>query len=133
MTLTTLSRSTVEPLRRSPARARFDDAMAELRRAVAAIDAEDRERAAARERAWQETEAKVERRVRLAAAREATKALRLEVPTRWFWSFANDALDDMRTLASEARRQGEQGRAQALDARLDAALKELNKIQKTAR
>jgi hypothetical protein len=56
----------------------------------------------------------------------------LSVDRRWFWDFANDALDTMREASSEAKRKGEQMRAQAIDARIDAACVQLEAVQKRA-
>jgi hypothetical protein len=54
----------------------------------------------------------------------------LSVDRKFFWSFANDALDTMREASSEAKRKGEQMRAQGIDARIDAACVELERVQK---
>ena len=126
MTLATLPRSTFRP---SPGRARVAVAAAELQHAIDALYEEDREKARQRERARMETAAKTERLVRLGQARAATRALRIEVDRKWFWDFAAEALDTMREAASDARRHGEQMRAQAIESRIDAACTQLDKIQ----
>jgi hypothetical protein len=129
MTLATLSRSTVEPLRRSPARARLDDAMAELRRAVAAMDTEDRERAAKRDRARQENAAKTERLVRLVQARLATKNLRIEIDRKLFWSLTGELIETLRQCAADAKRRGETGDVRVIERVIDDACTQLEKIQ----
>jgi hypothetical protein len=127
MTLATVPRAAVLP--RSPARDRVAQAAKLLQDAVDGLYREAREEAAKRERTYRENAAERERRVALAAAREATRALRLEVGTKWFWDFTADAIDCMHQLAQEARRQGQQAHADALEVRIDAAVKELDRIQ----
>src|ERR1700722_13614918 len=105
MSLVALTRSPSPP--RSSARARLVDAATELRRAIADLEREDRERAAERERAWRETEAKAQRRVQLAAARQATRNLRIEVDRKCFWNFNNETLDLLRAVAADAQKRGE--------------------------
>lgn len=127
MTLATLPRST--PLPPSPARAKVAAAAAALQRAIDELYAEDRERAAQRERARAENDAKAAKFLRLAKARQATRAMRVEVPAKFFWDFAAEALDALRELASEAKQHGQQMRAQAIESRIDAACEQLDKIQ----
>jgi len=128
MTLATLSRS--PPFRPSPARARVAQAAAQLQAAIDALYEEDKARARERERARQESDAKAKRLTLMAEAREATRGLRVEVPTKFFWDFSAEALDAMRELAAAARRNGEQMRAQAIEARVDGFCGELDKIQR---
>jgi hypothetical protein len=92
--------------------------------------AEDREKAAKRDRAHKENAARAERLLRLAEARQATRGMRVEVDRKWFWDFANDALDTMREASGEAKKRNEQMRAQGIDARIDAACVQLDRIQK---
>ena len=130
MTLATLSRSPAPPIRRSPARARLDDAMTELRRAVLALDTEDRERAAERERAWQETKVKAERRVQLAAARQATASMRIEIDRKLFWSLTGEMLEMLRQCAGDAKRRGERADANTIERVIDEACEQLERIEK---
>jgi hypothetical protein len=134
MTLATLRRAAVlaPPLPVSPGRRKVREAARLLQEGLNALYEEDRAKADARERAWRETEAKVARRLKLAEAKRATRDLRVEVPAKWFWDFANGALDSMRDLAAEAKRQGQNGPANALEDRIDAAVKTLDEIQKRA-
>jgi hypothetical protein len=62
----------------------------------------------------------------------ATRAQRVEVDAKFFWDFTATALVSMRDLAAEARKQGQRGQADALDARIDEAARELERIQKRA-
>ena len=128
MTLATLPRST--PLRPSPGRAKVAAAAAALQQAIDDLYREDREREAERERNRQRNAAETERLVRLGKARLATRKLKVEVPAKFFWDFAAEALDAMRELAREAKQHGQQMRAQGIEARIDAMCGELDRIQK---
>ena len=128
MTLATLPRST--SLRPSPGRAKVAAAASALQQAINDLYAEDRERAAQRERNRLRNAAETERLVRLGQARLATRKLRVEVPAKFFWDFSAEALDALRELASEAKQHGQQMRAQAIESRIDAACEQLDRIQK---
>ena len=128
MTLATLPRSTSLPP--SPARAKVAAAAAQLQRAIDQLYAEDRERDAQRERARAESDRKAKRFVLMAEARRATRELRVEVPAKFFWDFAAEALDALHELAREAKQHGQQMRAQAIESRIDAACVQLDRIQK---
>jgi hypothetical protein len=130
MSLVALSRSPSPPPPRSSARARLADAATELRRAVADLECEDREQAAERERSWQETKAKVERRARLAAARQATRGLRIEVDRKWFWNFNNETIELLHTIAADAKKRGETNNAQMVERHIDGMVEQLERIQK---
>ena len=125
-TVATLPRSASPRLRlpRSPARGRLDDAVTELRRAVAAVDAEDRVRAAQREHARQENAAQTERRVLMAQARLAT-----EIDRRWFWSTMGEMLDMLRACAADAKKRSEHGDARMIERVVDEVRTALEKIQ----
>ena len=127
MTLATLPRAPSLPP--SPARAKVTAAAAALQRAIDDLYAEDRERAAQRERARAENDAKAARFLRLAKARQATRELRIEVDRRWFWDFAGEAVHLLGEFASEANKRGERTRADAINSRVDAFCAALNKIQ----
>jgi hypothetical protein len=133
MTLANVFPLTPPKLPVSPGRRRVNEAVGRLQDALGQLFAEEAAREAERERARLEGEAKAQRRLHLAQARQATRAMRIEVDARWFWDFANGALDSMRDLAAEAKRQGQNGPANALEARIDAAVKTLDEIQKRAR
>jgi hypothetical protein len=131
MTLATIPLSRSPPVApHSSARARIADAAAELRRGIADLEREDRERAAQRERAWQETKAKAERRVQLAAARQATASMRIEVDRKWFWSFNNETLDLLRAIAADAQKRGEMSDARMIEAHINSMCDQLEAIQK---
>jgi hypothetical protein len=131
MTLTTARSTTVTPLLipLSPGRRRVQEAVANLQAAFEEMLREDRERARQREQARQDNAAETERRTRLAAARVATRHLRIEVDRKWFWDFTATALDAMQDLAREARKQGQKTEAAALQARLDTTVQALEKLQ----
>jgi hypothetical protein len=131
MTLAILPRSRATPFRLppSPARAKVVAAAAELQHAIDDLYAEARAQAAERERAHRENDAKAKRATLRAETRAATRELRIEVDAKWFWSFVNDALDCMKDLAGEARKQSQNMAAGALELRIDAACKELDRIQ----
>jgi hypothetical protein len=131
MNLPAIRRSTGTRLQipKSPGRARVDAAVYALQQALNQMFNEESEKEAERQRARQEGAAKTERRVRLAQARLAARAQWVEVPAKFFWSFANESLDSMRDLAREARKQGQRREADALNARIDAACTELERIQ----
>jgi hypothetical protein len=131
MTLATVSRAPLA-IPRSPARERVAAAATELQRAVDDLYAEARKQAAERARRDEEMDRKAQARLHLAAARLATKELRVEVPTKFFWDFCAEGLDALRELAAEARQRGQQMRAQGIDARVDGICAELERIQKRA-
>jgi hypothetical protein len=128
MSLVALSRSPSPP--QSSARARLVDAATELRRAIVALEREDRERADQSERAWQQNRAKIERRARLAAAREATRGMRIEVDRKWFWNSHNETLDLLRAVAADAKKRGETSDAQMIERHIDAMCDQLERIEK---
>jgi hypothetical protein len=99
----------------------------ELRRAVAAVDAEGRARAAQRERARQENAAQTERRVLMAQARLATKELRIEIDRRWFWSTMGEMLDMLRACAADAKKRSATADARTIERVIDAAGEQLEK------
>jgi hypothetical protein len=129
MTIGNVFPITPSRLPRSPGRAKVAAAVTALQTALNQMYDEENTKEAARERARREGEAKAQRRVHLAQARQATANLRVEVGARWFWDFSGAAIDCMRDLAREARRQGQQGQANALEARIDDACDQLAKIQ----
>jgi hypothetical protein len=53
----------------------------------------------------------------------------ISVDRRWFWDFANAALDEMRSASHEAKKHGEQMRAQGIDATVDMLCEQLDLIQ----
>jgi hypothetical protein len=127
MSLVALTRSPSPP--RTPARARLVDAATELRRAIGDLEREDRERAAQRARANEETDRKVKARIAKAKARAATREYRIEVPAKFFWDFSATALDAMHELAKEARNQGQIGIANSWANRADEIATALEKLQ----
>ena len=131
MSLATITRAPLI-VPRSPARSRVLAAANELQRAVDQLFEEAKAEAREKAKRDEENDRKAEAHVARARARLATREYRVEVPARWFWSFTADAIDAMRDLAAEARKQGQNGPANALDARIEAACAELERIQKGA-
>jgi hypothetical protein len=118
------------PLPQSAARRKVAEAARLLQEGLNALYQEEREKADARARANAETDAKAKRLVALAQARQATRGLRLEVDKKWFWSFNNEMLDLLRQVAADAKSRGEHADARAIEAHIDAACEQLEKIQK---
>jgi hypothetical protein len=131
VTLATLRRSTVTPLQIpvSAGRKRVQEAAAALQEAIDAMFAEDKAKALARERERQEGDERAKRAALKAQARQATRSMRIEVPRAWFWDFSASALEAMKDLVREARKQGQRGPADALQVRIDEAHKMLDRIQ----
>jgi hypothetical protein len=67
---------------------------------------------------------------RKAEARQALRAQSVLVPRSWFWSFANEVLDEWRAEASGARSDGRQGRADQIQRRCDSLCTQLEKVQR---
>jgi hypothetical protein len=133
MSLTTLSRTAApEPLRLpvSPGRRKLAEAARLLQQGLTELYQEERTKADARESAWRETEAKAQRRVQLAAARQATANLRIEVDRKWFWSFNNETLDLLRAVAADAKKRGETSDGQMVERHIDGMVEQLERIQK---
>ena len=65
-----------------------------------------------------------------AKARAATANLRIEVDRRWFWNFTGELVDLLRQVAADARRRGETVDANAIEARIDDAVEQLERVQK---
>jgi hypothetical protein len=120
---------TPSQLPRSEGRARVSAAVAKLQDALGQLYAEEARKEAAREQTRQDGEAKARRRLHLAQARQATRAQRVEVSTKFFWDFASEGLDAMRELAAAAKKRGERGHADAIERRVDEICTELERVQ----
>jgi hypothetical protein len=64
-----------------------------------------------------------------AEARRIKQQHMISVDRKWFWDFCAAALDIAREAAAEARKRGEQGRADSIEGRIDAACERLDKLQ----
>jgi hypothetical protein len=125
--------ATTPLLQPSAGRSRVETAVELMNQAQRLLRAEELERAE-RQRNFKVTpfDEREKAAIRKAELRRIKQEHMLSVDRRWFWDFANDALDTMREASSEAKRKGEQMRAQAIDARIDAACVQLEAVQKRA-
>jgi hypothetical protein len=125
--------ATTPLLQPSAGRSRAETAVELMNQAQRLLRAEELERAE-RQRNFKVTpfDEREKAAIRKAELRRIKQEHMLSVDRRWFWDFANDALDTMREASSEAKRKGEQMRAQAIDARIDAACVQLEAVQKRA-
>jgi hypothetical protein len=121
--------ATTPLLQPSAGPSRVETAAELMQQALRQLWAEDRERAADRERARKATDARAKKFLLLAQAKRATREMRVVVPAKFFWDFCAEGLDAMRELANEAKQHGQQMRAQAIENRIDAACAQLDRIQ----
>jgi hypothetical protein len=117
----------------NPGRAKVEAAVELLQLEIARLRvlqrAHDR-REAAKRSASAEVDRITADATRKAEARQALRARSVCVDRSWFWSFANEILDEWRAEASEARSHGQNGRADQIQRRCDSLCDQLTKIQR---
>jgi hypothetical protein len=122
---------TVTPLLQpSAGRSRVDTAVELMNQAQRLLWAEQREREKRRREfkvaPYSEREQAL---INKAEARRIKQQHMISVDRAWFWNFSAEALDALRELAAEAKKHGQQMRADSIESRVDAACQQLDRLQ----
>jgi hypothetical protein len=119
---------TVKP---SAGRSRVQTAAELIQQGLRQLWAEERERAD-RQRSFRVApfSEREQAAIRQAELRRIKQEHLMSVNRARFWSFSVEALDAMRELAAEAKKHGQQMRAQGIEARVDEICGRLDQLQK---
>jgi hypothetical protein len=122
---------TVTPLLQpSAGRSRVQAAAELIQQGLRQLWAEERERAE-RQRSFRVApfSEREQALINKAEARRIKQQHMISVDRAWFWNFSAEALDALRELAAEAKKHGQQMRADSIESRVDAACQQLDRLQ----